>query len=343
MAGTPAQAAKIVAATHVCASTLNENRAISGAERIRLALEPVCSLADAPRMRIAVTGSSGLLGRATVAALRERGDEVVAVSRREGEGLNWSVEGGLVPADGLSGFDAVLHLAGENVGDARWTAARKRAIRDSRVHGTARVVEAIARVPERPRVLVSSAGSSIYGDRGDEVVDEASAPGKGDFLAEVCVEWEAEARKAEDLGTRLVILRTAPVLSQNAGALPTLRRVFGLGIGGRLGSGRQYFPWIHVDDWVAIALRSLDDERARGPYNACAPEPVTNAQLTATLARVLRRPAVLPVPAFALRLAVGELSASLLGGHRAVPRRLLEEGFEFRFPTLETALRDLLV
>jgi uncharacterized protein (TIGR01777 family) len=291
-------------------------------------------------MKVAITGSTGLLGEALLGALERRGDEPLPVRRRAGEGLQWTIEGGFDPPDALSGFDAVVHLAGENLADGRWNEARKKEILDSRVLGTRSVVRALERAHPRPKVLLGASAIGYYGDCGDTLVDEDSTPGS-DFLAQVCVAWEQEANHARDLGVRTVLARTSPVLAHDGGALAKLLPIFRLGLGGRLGSGKQWFPWIHIDDWVAIALRALDDDTMAGPYNFTAPEPVTNAELTKALGRALHRPTFMPVPGPLLRLGVGEMADTLLGGQRALPKRLRDAGFEFRYPRIEDALSDL--
>jgi uncharacterized protein (TIGR01777 family) len=283
-------------------------------------------------VRVAVTGASGLVGRAVVAALRERGDAVVAVGRRGP--VAWDPESGPPPPE-VTGAEAIVHLAGEPIATKRWSAAQKRRIRDSRVVGTRNLVEAINRAGARPRVLVSASGIHYYGDdRGDEVLDEGSSAGAG-FLAGVCLAWEAEAARAE---TRVVRLRTGIVLAREGGALPPLALPFRLFVGGPLGSGRQWMSWIHVDDHVGLILRAIDDDGVRGPVNAVAPSPVRNAQMARSLGRVLGRPALFPAPRLALALLLGERATLLLGSLRVRSAA----GGAFRFPELEPALRALL-
>jgi uncharacterized protein (TIGR01777 family) len=243
-------------------------------------------------------------------------------------------------ADALSGADAVVNLAGESIADARWTEARKRALRDSRLLATRSLVAAISRAAEPPPVFVSGSAVGYYGPCGDELVPETTPPGH-DFLAQLTVDWEREAEAASHL-SRVTLVRTGLVLAAHGGALAKMLLPFKLGLGGRFGSGRQYMPWIHIDDWVALVVRLLTDNRANGAFNASAPAPVTNAEFTETLAGVLHRPALIPVPAFGLRLALGELAGALLTGQRAVPARAEEMRFEFRFRRLDAALRDLL-
>ena len=302
-------------------------------------------------MKVTVTGATGTLGRAVVAALRERGDEVTVLSRDAGrarEALGPEVEAVAwrdpkaerAPLDGLRGRDAVVHLLGEPVAP-RWTASAKREIRDSRVLSTTNLVYALAAFPveDRPRVLVSQSASGWYGARGDEPVDESTPPGN-DFLARVVVDWEAEAHRAKELGVRVVLSRTGVVLSESGGALEKMLPFFKLGIGGPVAGGRQYVPWVHMDDVVEALLYLLDNDEARGPVNLCAPHPATNKELSKALGRVLRRPAFAPVPGLAVKALYGEMAFMVTTGQRAVPRRLEELGYRFRQPQLEAALRD---
>jgi uncharacterized protein (TIGR01777 family) len=261
---------------------------------------------------------------------------------RGGE-IGWDPDAGrLDPAD-LDGIGAVVHLAGENIG-ARWTAARKRRIRESRVRGTRLLSEALARARRPPTTLVSISAVGIYGDRGDELLTETSPVGPtADFLVRVATEWEAATEPARDAGIRVVLPRLGTVLDRNGGALARMLPPFRLGVGGRLGDGRQWMSWIALDDAVAVITRALEDPALSGPVNATAPTPVRNAEFTAALGRALRRPAVMPVPAAALRLVFGEMAdVVLLGSSRAVPARLAEAGFSFRYPTIDAALRRAL-
>jgi uncharacterized protein len=300
-------------------------------------------------MRVAVAGATGTIGRAAVSALLDRGDQVVALSRDAGracerlgsrvDAVSWPDPSSTpAPAEAFEGCDAVLNVMGEPL-DQRWTEDAKRRIRDSRVPATRNLVEGMGRIDPRPRVLVSQSASGRYGARGDEPVDEAEPPGT-DFLAEVVVDWEREATRAEELGTRVVVARTGVVLSAEGGALAKMLPFFKLGVGGPVAGGRQYFPWIHLDDEAAALLFLLDTEAARGPVNLAAPEPATNADLSGALGRVLRRPAFLPVPEFALRVLYGEMAQVVTTGVRLNPRRLQELGYSFRWPELEPALRD---
>ncbi|MGA8752135.1 TIGR01777 family oxidoreductase [Candidatus Deferrimicrobium sp.] len=297
-------------------------------------------------MRVAVSGSTGLVGSEVVATLSTAGHEVVRLVRRDpapGErAVRWNPAKGEVDTAGLEGFDAVLHLAGENVGSGRWTAARKAAIRDSRVNGTRLLCDALAGLARPPKTFVFASAIGYYGDRGEELLTEESPPGTG-YLAEVCREWEAASEPAARKGIRVVALRIGMVLSPRGGALARMLPPFRAGLGGVIGNGRQYVSWIALDDLVGIVLHALQPGELRGPVNAVAPCPVTNRELTEGLGKALSRPTLLPVPAFALRLAVGEMAdALLLASARVVPRRLEETGYRFRFPELPAALRHLL-
>jgi hypothetical protein len=289
-------------------------------------------------MNIALTGASGFLGRRFIDAALRRGHEIVAFTRspeRAIPGCEMRRFDLTMPPD-LRGCEAVLHLAGESV-VGLWTAAKKRRIVESRVEGTRRVVEAIAALAEKPEVFVSGSAIGFYGDRGEEELTEASPVGRG-FLAETVQAWEAEAQKAT--GVRTVLLRTSIVLGQG-GALAAMTPAFRLGLGGPLGSGRQWMSWIHLDDWVTLALFAVENLDVRGPLNATAPWPVRNAGFTRTLAAALHRPAFLRVPAFALRAALGGFSAELLDSKRVLPAAAAQHGFGFRFPELAPALQDV--
>ena len=299
-------------------------------------------------MRIVAAGATGFLGMPLVQALASAGHEVVVLTRRprEARGVRqvaWQPDGTAGPwSAALDGADAVVNLAGESLAKGRWTTARKAVLTDSRVLPTRSLAAAIAAARTPPRVLVSSSGTNYYGPHGDEVVTEADAPGT-DFLARLATAWEGEARRAEATGTRVVLLRSGPVLERGGGALGSMLLPFQLGLGGPLGSGRQYWSWIHRDDWVRLVTFLLEHASAAGPVNATAPEPVTNAEFTRTLASVLRRPAIFRAPAFALRLALGEMAEPMvLTGARVVPSRARELGFDFRYPTLRPALEAIL-
>ncbi|MFF0554017.1 TIGR01777 family oxidoreductase [Streptomyces sp. NPDC004311] len=295
-------------------------------------------------MRIAVTGSTGLIGSALVRSLRADGHEVVRFVRREpsaADEARWDPERGYVDPAGLAGCAAVVHLAGAGIGDHRWTDAYKRTIRDSRVLGTAALAGALAGLDELPAVLVSGSAVGYYGDTGDRVVDEDSPAGRG-FLPSVCQEWEAAADPAREAGIRTAFARTGLVVAQDGGAWGRMFPLFRAGLGGRLGDGRQYWPFISLRDEVRALRHIIDTPSLHGPVNLTAPEPLTNRQVTAAMGRVLKRPAVLPVPAVALRVVLGEFSQDVLSGQRARPARLLESGFVFRDPGIEEAIRAAL-
>jgi uncharacterized protein (TIGR01777 family) len=291
-------------------------------------------------MRVAVTGATGLIGRRLVAALTERGDSVVAVSR-DPERAKSSLGVEAVSHDGpFDGFDAVVNLAGEPVAQ-RWTAAAKERIRSSRVDGTTRLVGALSAASPRPSVLVSASAAGYYGDRGDEQLDESAAAGD-DFLASVCRDWEDAALAATSLGIRVACVRNGVVLARDGGALPKLLPPFRFGVGGPIGGGKQWMPWIALDDVVGLFMAALDGGAWSGPINGCAPNVVTNAVFSRELGRALHRPAIVPVPGFALRALYGEMASMVLGGQRMVPARALELGYEFRYEIVGEALRAAL-
>ncbi len=297
-------------------------------------------------MRVVVSGSTGLVGSEVTAELSAAGNEVVRLVRRspapEEKAVRWDPGAGVIDAGGLEGCDAAVHLAGENIGAGRWNAARKAAIRDSRVKGTRLLCEALAGMARPPKTLVCASAVGYYGDRGEEVLTEESPPGAG-FLPGVCREWESASEAAGREGIRVVTLRIGVVLSPRGGALQGMLPVFRAGMGGVLGSGKQFVSWVALDDLAGIVLHALSREELRGPVNAVAPRPVTNRELTEALGKVLSRPTLLPVPSFALRLALGEMADPLLlASARVAPRRLEETGYRFRFPELRAALRHLL-
>jgi len=295
--------------------------------------------------RILVTGSTGLVGGRLVEALRDDAIPVGAVTRsparaRFGEGVEavgW--DGVRLAPEELARSRAIVHLAGEPIFSGRFTAERRRRILESRVDSTRALVRALGELSpdERPGTLVSASAVGYYGDRGEEELDESAVPGAG-FLADVCIAWEKAAEPARRLGLRQVSLRIGVVLAREGGALAALARAFRLGLGGRIGSGRQWFPWIHADDLVGLIRAALADERYTGAVNAVAPRPVRNAELTSALGEVLHRPTILALPALPLRFALGELAVELLGSRRVVPRRALEWGFRFEFEEIARAL-----
>ena len=297
-------------------------------------------------MKILVSGSHGLVGRALVKSLIDDGHEVVRLVRHDRTlgafEIEWHPNQGRVDGQQLEGFDAVFHLAGESIASGRWTDEKKHAIRDSRVKGTALLSETLAQLSQPPPVFVCASAIGYYGNRGDEVLTETSGPGN-DFLASVCVEWEAATRPAAEKRIRTVNTRFGIILDGNGGALAKMLTPFRMGIGGRVGDGRQWMSWITLEDVVAGLKFMLLDTAARGPVNFVAPKPVTNAEFTRTLGRVLARPTFFPVPAFGVRLAFGEMAdALLLSSQRVEPVVLEEKGFPFYWPTLEPALWNLL-
>jgi uncharacterized protein (TIGR01777 family) len=301
-------------------------------------------------MRIVIAGGSGLIGRAVAADLAAAGHEIVVLSRdpaRHGalpQGVRaerWDGRSAAGWAALLDREAAILNLAGEGIAAGRWTAERKRRIRASREESSRAVVEAVRQAAVRPRVLLQGSAVGYYGPTGDEPVTENHPPGD-DFLAETCAAWEAASAEVESLGVRRVLLRTGIVLARAGGALPQMVRPFRLGLGGPLGGGRQWMPWIHLADEVEAIRFLLEHDGASGPWNLTAPHPVTNRDFSRALAKALHRPSLLPAPRLALRLLLGEMSDMLLHGQRGLPRRLLDAHYLFRFPNLEPALRDLL-
>jgi hypothetical protein len=296
-------------------------------------------------MKVTVTGATGLVGSRLVARLLERGDEVTVLSRDpertrlvlgDVDVAAWDPSGSAAPTGGLAGRDGVVHLAGEPVAQ-RWSDMVKERIWTSREAGTRCLVAGLQNAEPRPGVLVSASAVGYYGPHGDERLDESAEPG-GDFLAEAVKVWEAEAAAAEKLGLRVVLVRTGVVLDRAGGALAKMLPPFRAGIGGPVAGGRQYLPWIHLDDLVGIYLAALDDPAWSGPINASAPEPVTNREFSKALGRALHRPAFAPVPAFALRILYGEMADIITTGQRAIPKRATELGYAFRHPDLDEAL-----
>lgn len=302
-------------------------------------------------MKVAVTGATGTIGRALVAALQQRGDEVTVLSRDPGrarsslgdvQAFGWpDPTSAPPPVEALAGREGVVHLLGEPVAQ-RWSADAKRAINDSRVLGTRNLVASLRAADPRPSVLVSGSGTGWYGPHGDERLDESAPHAHGDFLAEVTRGWEEEARAAEQLGMRVALARTGIIISPSGGALEKMLPPFKMGVGGPIAGGRQYVPWIHLDDEVGALLFLLDTPTASGPINLTAPEPVTNKEFSSALGHVLRRPALAPVPGLAVRALFGEMGGMVTGGARVIPRRLQELGYRFRWPDLVPALRSVM-
>ena len=301
---------------------------------------------ELPRLKVAVTGSTGLIGSALTHLLTTQGHAVLPLTRaatiNKSNLATWNVENGVLNPESLNGVDAIVHLAGESVSEGRWSQAKKNRIRSSREQGTARLVESLLELEQPPRVLVSASAIGFYGDRQEEVLDEQSRRGDG-FLAEVAEVWEGAAQTAAKTGMRVVNARFGVVLSPTGGALGKMLPLFNAGAGGVLGSGRQWVSWISLDDAIAALLHALMSSDLTGPVNFTAPNPVDNRELTKVLAQVVRRPALARVPSLAAKVAFGEMAEEmLLRGSRVLPRRLLGSGYEFRHPDLETALRHLL-
>jgi len=300
-------------------------------------------------MRALVTGATGFVGKRLLAKLQRpvvlSRDATQAAKKLEKFGANvyaWDPQGGSPPADAFEGVDTVIHLAGDSVADGRWTAVKKSRIRDSRVIGTRNLVAGLRKLAKKPQVLVSASAVGLYGSRGDEELTEASPPAK-DFLADVCAQWEREATAARELGIRVVPIRIGIVLGEKGGALGKMLTPFQLGLGSPLGSGQQYMPWVHIDDLVELIFFAARETSITAPLNGVAPNPVTNREFTKTLGRVLGRPTFFPpVPGFMLKLMLGEFADVLLGSQRVVPRAAQAASFQFKFPELEPALRNVL-
>jgi uncharacterized protein (TIGR01777 family) len=298
-------------------------------------------------MRILVTGGSGFLGRRLCAGLLEAGHELLLLGRAPKRGMpaaaefaTWNPESGPPPAAAIEGAEAIIHLAGEPVGQ-RWTGEVKRRIRSSRVTGTRNLVKGIELAQSRPKVLLSASAIGFYGERGNEDLNESSPVGTG-FLPDICKEWEATARGAQDLGCRVVLLRTGVVLGEHGGALDRMLLPFRMGLGGRIGSGDQWISWIHIADAIGLMQFALNQSKVSGPLNLTAPEPVTNATFTTALAKALGRPAILPIPVAALRLLLGEMASVLVESQRVLPVAARKAGYQFHFPKLPAALADIL-
>ena len=296
-------------------------------------------------MNILVTGSAGLIGSALISYLSGNQHRIVRLVRHAQLGADeiyWNPAGGILDPKDLEGLDAVVHLAGESIASGRWTKEKKRRIRESRLQGTQLLAQSLSRLFDPPKVLVSVSAVGYYGDRGDEPLDEESKPGTG-FLAELCRQWEGATQAALMRGIRVVIPRVGLVLSAKGGALELMLPVFRLGIGGKIGTGRQYMSWIALEDLVGVINHLIQNKSIHGPVNAVSPNPATNREFTQSLARALSKPSVFALPAFAARIAFGKMANELLlASARVSPARLVESGFEFRFPELDGALRHML-
>ena len=296
---------------------------------------------ETPRRTMALSGASGLVGSALIASLKSSEWVVRKLVRKPVPGeILWNYETRQIDASQLESLDAVVHLAGENIAAGRWNDARKKRIRDSRVLGTRFLCETLAKLSAKPKVLVAASAIGFYGDRQDAIMGEDQSPGEG-FLSSTCVEWEEATKAASDAGIRVVNLRIGVVLSRQGGALQKMLLPFKLGLGGNVGSGRQYWSWIALPDLVNIIRFAVTNDSLRGPVNAVSPHPATNAEFTRTLGRVLHRPTIFPMPGFAARMAFGEMANDLmLGSTRVMPQRLQSTGYTFLYPQLEDALRN---
>jgi len=296
-------------------------------------------------MRILITGASGLIGTALQRSFDEKGYEMLLASRSEPKSerdIQWNADTGFAKEDlpRLEGLDAAIHLAGESISALRWTDEKKKAIRDSRVYGTRTMIETFAQLEKKPKVFISASAIGFYGDRGDDEVTETSAAGDT-FLSDVSKEWESESRRAEDMGIRTVLLRNGIVLSKEGGALATMMTPFKLGVGGVVGSGKQWMSWVSLDDVVGIVNYALENENLRGAINVASPNPVTNEEFTKTLGEVLYRPTFLPLPEFAVNLVFGEMGdALLIDSTKVIPKRLLDAGYKFKYPEIKPALEN---
>lgn len=299
-------------------------------------------------MKVVITGATGFVGQVIVKQLLEAGDEVVVLTRNVAKAaislgssckyFQWDDNTSLPPVEAFEGADGVINLMGETI-SKRWDEEQKKRIYNSRINGTRRVVEVLEKLNKKPKVFVSTSAIGIYGSRGPEELNENSTLAD-DFLGKVCKDWENEANKARNHGARVVIIRTGVVLGRNGGALEKMLPIFKMGAGGPVGSGNQYMSWIQIEDLAAMYIEALKNESIKGPFNGTAPYPATNAEFSKILGKVLRRPAFMPAPAFALKLVFGEMSQLLLEGQKVLPVKFKEQHFRYRYPTLEMALKE---
>lgn len=297
-------------------------------------------------MKILISGATGLIGSTLKEHLSVKGHKIHSLVRtlplKSGEHIHWEPDKGVLPPDKIEGMDAVIHLAGENIAGGRWTRARKERILSSRIAGTRLLADTLAGLSEKPFIYICASGINYYGDCGDKIVDESAGIGRG-FLPNVCKEWEAATEPADSAGIRTVKMRLGMVLSGNGGALKKMLPPFRLGLGGKLGSGKQYMSWIEINDLVRAIEYIIENKSLTGPVNLSSPAPVTNHEFTKALGKILRRPTFFAAPAFALKLVLGEMADELLlTSIRAHPKKLIEAGFEFQFPELKTALKEVL-
>lgn len=293
-------------------------------------------------MHIGITGASGFLGRQIIQNALTRGHRVTPFSRRAGAPIPGCESArSFAPDLDLSGIEAIIHLAGESI-LGLWTKEKRKKILNSRIDGTRWIVDAIGKARKSPAILVSASGAAIYGNRGEEILTEASSTSPVGFLAEVARAWEAEGFKAEAAGTRYVPVRIALVLGQNGGAIPLMKTAFQLGLGGNLGSGKQWMPWIHITDVTSLFVHAVETESVRGPLNGASPDPIRNEEFTRIMGELLRRPTFLAVPEFALRLLPANEASLVLDSQRIIPEKAVKTGFQFRFPDLRSALTDIL-
>jgi len=297
-------------------------------------------------MKILIAGATGLVGTALKPAFDAKGFSITDLVRKSPNvalpEIEWHPNRGEIDAASLEGFDAVINLAGESIAEGRWTDEKKKRIRESRIKGTHLLSETLAKLSSPPKVFLCASATGIYGDRDDEILDEDSAPGKG-FLADVCREWEEATRAASDAGMRVANLRFGPIFSKEGGMLAKLLTPFKLGVGGKVGSGKQYVSWVAIDDVISAVMFALENEGIRGGINIVTPNPATNEEFTKAMGKVLSRPTIFAVPEFAARLAFGEMADEmLLSSQRVLPKRLSEAGYQFQYPDLESALRHLL-